>query len=143
MELTNIPHNVEAEKALLGSIMLKPKDLYQIIAKVPVDAFYEPINGKIYTAMKSLLVKNMPIDLVTVTTELRNTKAEVDIDYINGLLISVPLSNRAEYYAKIVMKNHTLRNLMTIGYSLIEDTSEANESSDTDKIITKHATKLS
>ena len=45
MELTNIPHNVEAEKALLGSIMLKPKDLYQIIAKVPVDAFYEPING--------------------------------------------------------------------------------------------------
>ena len=142
MELTNIPHNVEAEKALLGSIMLKPKDLYQIIAKVPVDAFYEPINGKIYSAMKSLLVKNMPIDLVTVTTELRNTKAEVDIDYINGLLISVPLSNRAEYYAKIVMKNHTLRNLMTIGYSLIEDTSEANESSDTDKIITKHATQL-
>ena len=48
--------------------MLKPKDLYQIIAKVPVDAFYEPINGKIYSAMKSLLVKNMPIDLVTVTT---------------------------------------------------------------------------
>jgi len=142
MELTNIPHNVEAEKALLGSIMLKPKDLYQIIAKVPVDAFYEPINGKIYTAMKSLLVKNMPIDLVTVTTELRNTKADVDIDYINGLLVSVPLSNRAEYYAKIVMKNHTLRNLMTIGYSLIEDTSEANESSDTDKIITKHATQL-
>jgi len=142
MELTNIPHNVEAEKALLGSIMLKPKDLYQIIAKVPVDAFYEPINGKIYSAMKSLLVKNMPIDLVTVTTELRNTKADVDIDYINGLLVSVPLSNRAEYYAKIVMKNHTLRNLMTIGYSLIEDTSEANESSDTDKIITKHATQL-
>ena len=142
MELTNIPHNVDAEKALLGSIMLKPKDLYQIIAKVPVDAFYEPINGKIYTAMKSLLVKNMPIDLVTVTTELRNTKADVDIDYINGLLVSVPLSNRAEYYAKIVMKNHTLRNLMTIGYSLIEDTSEANESSDTDKIITKHATQL-
>ena len=142
MELTNIPHNVDAEKALLGSIMLKPKDLYQIIAKVPVDAFYEPINGKIYSAMKSLLVKNMPIDLVTDTTELRNTKAEVDIDYINGLLISVPLSNRAEYYAKIVMKNHTLRNLMTIGYSLIEDTSEANESSDTDKIITKHATQL-
>ena len=142
MELTNIPHNVDAEKALLGSIMLKPKDLYQIIAKVPVDAFYEPINGKIYSAMKSLLVKNMPIDLVTVTTELRNTKADVDIDYINGLLVSVPLSNRAEYYAKIVMKNHTLRNLMTIGYSLIEDTSEANESSDTDKIITKHATQL-
>jgi len=142
MELINIPHNVEAEKALLGSIMLKPKDLYQIIAKVPVDAFYEPINGKIYSAMKSLLVKNMPIDLVTVTTELRNTKADVDIDYINGLLVSVPLSNRAEYYAKIVMKNHTLRNLMTIGYSLIEDTSEANESSDTDKIITKHATQL-
>ena len=40
------------------------------------------------------------------------------------------------------MKNHTLRNLMIIGYSLIEDTSEANESSDTDKIITKHATQL-
>ena len=121
MELTNIPHNVDAEKALLGSIMLKPKDLYQIVAKVPVDAFYEPINGKIYTAMKSLLVKNMPIDLVTVTTELRNIKAGVDIDYINGLLVSVPLSNRAEYYAKIVMKNHTLRNLMIIGYSLIEE----------------------
>ena len=142
MELTNIPHNNEAEKALLGSLMMRPKDLYSIMGKVPTDAFYEPINGKIYTAMKSLLVKNMPIDLVTVTTELRNIKAGVDIDYINGLLVSVPLSNRAEYYAKIVMKNHTLRNLMIIGYSLIEDTSEANESSDTDKIITKHATQL-
>ncbi len=142
MELTNIPHNVDAEKALLGSLMMKPKDLYSIMGKVPTDAFYEPVNGKIYAAMKSLSVKNTPIDLVTVTTELRNTKADIDVDYINSVLVDTPLSNRAEYYAKIVMKNYTLRNLMTIGYSLIEDTAEANESSDTDKIITKHATKL-
>jgi len=142
MELINIPHNNEAEKALLGSLMMKPKDLYSIMGKVPTEAFYEPVNGKIYAAMKSLSVKNTPIDLVTVTTELRNTKADIDVDYINSVLVDTPLSNRAEYYAKIVMKNYTLRNLMTIGYSLIEDTAEANESSDTDKIITKHATKL-
>jgi len=142
MELINIPHNLDAEKALLGALMMKPKDIYAVMAKVPTDAFYDAKNGKIYASMKSLSVKNEPIDLVTVTTELRNTKADINIGYINDLLTSVPLSSRAMYYADIVMKNYTLRNLMSIGYSLIEDTADANESSDTDKIITKHATKL-
>ena len=142
MELTNIPHNSEAEKALLGSLMMKPKDIYQIMSKVPTDAFYDPKNATIYSAMKALSVKNSPIDLVTVTTELRSMKANVDVDYVNGVLIDTPVLNRADYYAKIVVKNATLRSLMLIGYSLVEDMSDANESSDTDRIVSKYATKL-
>lgn len=142
MELTNIPHNLDAEKALLGAMMMKPKDIYGIMSKVPTEAFYDLKNGKIYATMKALSVKGEPIDLVSLTTELRNIKADISIGYINDLVSSVPLSSRANYYADIVMKNATLRNLMSIGYSLVEDTADANESSDTNGIITKYATKL-
>jgi replicative DNA helicase len=142
--LTNIPNNVDAEKALLGSIMLRPVSIFKVMDKISVESFYDLNNAEIYRTMKKLVIENKPVDLVTVTTELRSSGKldSIGMYYLNDLVVNVPASFNISYYADIVIKNYTLRKLMDIGYSLVESGAKGNESTDTDTIISQHAGKL-
>jgi len=109
------PQNIESEQALLGSIMLRPEALVEIMDILNPDAFYADKHKTIFQAMVHLYEKREPIDLLTLSSKL---KESVDLDRIGGMsylteiVNTVPSSSNAEHYATIVSKKHTMRRLI-------------------------------
>ena len=109
------PQNIESEKALLGSIMLRPEALPEIMDILRSEAFYADKHKTIFDAMAHLYEKREPIDLLTLSSKLKET---VDLDRIGGmsylteLVNVVPSSSNAEHYAEIIQKKHTMRRLI-------------------------------
>lgn len=109
------PQDLEAEKALLGSIMLRPDVVFDVLDSVEVDSFYSERHKVIFKAMLDLATKREPIDLLTVTTKLREQKELESIGgtpYVSELLNTVPSATNVDYYAEIVRKKAVLRNLI-------------------------------
>lgn len=109
------PQNVESERALLGSIMLRPEALVEIMDILRPEAFYADKHKTIFEAMTHLYEKREPIDLLTLSSKL---KESVDLDRIGGMsylteiVNSVPSSSNAEHYAEMISKKHTMRRLI-------------------------------
>ena len=109
------PQNIESEKALLGSIMLRPEALVDIMDIIRPEAFYVDKHKTIFEAMMHLYEKREPIDLLTLSSKL---KESVDLDRIGGMsylteiVNVVPSSSNAEHYATIIAKKHTMRKLI-------------------------------
>lgn len=117
------PQNLDAEKAVLGSIMLRPGTLSEIADGLAPDAFYSEKHKKIYEAMLELYSKNDPIDLVSLTHLLKQTKRLDTVGgarYLTELSQAVPSSTNASYYADIVGQKYILRRLITSADSLAE-----------------------
>jgi replicative DNA helicase len=109
------PHDSDAEKAVLGAIMLRPRALYDIIDVLSSRSFYSEKHRIIYEGMLSLHSKNEPIDLLSLSTELKDSGKLDSIGgrtYLSDLTTSVPTSSNAEHYAKIVEKKSVLRGLI-------------------------------
>ena len=64
------PHNIDSERALLGSIMLRPEAIHEIMDIIRPDAFYSEKHRIIYQAMSEIFTRNEPIDLLTITARL-------------------------------------------------------------------------
>ncbi len=117
------PQNIDAEMALLGSIMLRPLGLNEIIDIINRDSFYVEKHRLIYQAMSELARKNEPIDLVSLTAELReqgNLESTGGTGYLTELINNVPTSTNIEYYAHLVARKSTLRSLITAGDEIVE-----------------------
>ncbi len=117
------PQNIEAEMALLGSIMLRPLGLNEIMDSVHRDSFYVEKHRLIYQSMLELARRNEPIDLVSLTAILReqgNLDSTGGSAFLSELLSSVPSSTNIEYYANLVSRKSTLRNLIAAGDEIVE-----------------------
>ena len=110
------PKNVEAEQAVLGSILLDSSSVFSVTELLRPGDFYERAHEIIFDVMLSLWEVNEAIDLVTVTEELRRT-GRLDIvggaSYIASLANAVPSAANAEHYAHIVAEKATLRGLIS------------------------------
>jgi replicative DNA helicase len=109
------PHNVEAEEALLGSLLIDPEAISCVSASVQAGDFYIQKNGWIYEAILALCRQNMPVDLVTLCDELerRGRLGEVGgAAYITCLTNAVPSAIHAESYAHIVEEAAVRRRLI-------------------------------
>jgi replicative DNA helicase len=82
------PQNVESEQALLGSIMLRPETLVEIMDILSPDAFYADKHKTIFQSMAHLYEKREPIDILTLSSKLRESG---DLDRIGGIVISLNL----------------------------------------------------
>ena len=117
------PQSLDSEKAVLGSIMLKPGTLLDIADRITAESFYSDKHRKIYETMLELSAKNEPIDLLTLSHRLKEKKL---IDSIGGskflaeLTNSVPSSTNAEHYAAIVEEKYILRRLIESADKLAE-----------------------
>jgi len=111
------PHNEEAEQSVLGSILID-KDAISIVSEIisPND-FYSGVNGVVYSAMLSLYEKRKPIDILTLTDELKKNKTNdrIDTAYLTSLVETVPTAANVEHYAKIIKENATKRSLISLG----------------------------
>jgi len=111
------PQNLEAEMALLGSIMLRPEALFDIMEIVTPDSFYSEKHRIIFETMMELFTKRSPIDLLSISARLKE-KGWIDQiggnTYLTELVNVVPSSSNAEYYAQIVQKKHMMRRLIEV-----------------------------
>jgi replicative DNA helicase len=117
------PQNIDAEMALLGSIMLRPLGLNEIMDSVSADSFYVEKHRLMYQAMLELARKNEPIDIVSLTAILREQGVLDTVGgpaYLSELTGNVPTSTNIEYYANLVARKSTLRNLIQAGDEIVE-----------------------
>ena len=109
------PQNTESEMALLGSIMLRPEVLPEIMDMLVPEAFYTQKHRTIFSAMQDLYKRQEPIDLLTLSSRLKESG---DIDRVGGasflteIVNSVPSSSNAEHYAEIIQKKYVMRRLI-------------------------------
>ncbi len=117
------PQNIDAEMALLGSIMLRPLGLNEIMDSVHQDSFYVEKHRLIYQCMLELARKNEPIDLISLTAILRDQNYLDSMGgpaYLSELVGNVPTSTNIEYYANLVSRKYMLRSLIAAGDEVAE-----------------------
>ena len=124
MELGKVPpHDLEAEQAILGS-MLTDKDAVTASAEVlKVEDFYREDNRMIYSAILNLYNRAEPIDIITVKAELEamgKFEQVGGLEYLAELPDKVPTTANALKYIKIVEEKATLRNLIKTANEIIE-----------------------
>jgi len=117
------PHSNDAEVSVLGSILLDNDALVQLGDAVATDMFYREGHRKIFTAMRTLHERGEPVDLITLSEELR-LKGQLDevggLSYLVGLSDHVPTAAYAETYARIVQEKYTLRQLISVSGKVMQ-----------------------
>lgn len=117
------PHNLDAEVATLGAILLDPSAITRVIEFVRSDDFYRQAHRRIIDAILSLWDRGESIDLITLTTELQSQGQLERVGgaaYISSLTTSVPTSANVEYYAQIVRQTSLRRRLITLAAEITE-----------------------
>lgn len=123
LESRTPPQNLEAEQSVLGSILLDNEVFAGIEGLVRADHFYKEGHRKIFRAMERLFRRSEPIDLVTLTEELRQSgelEAVGSVPYLIGLADSVPTAAYAESYARIVAEKAVLRELIAASGQIMQ-----------------------
>ena len=109
------PQDLEAERALLGAVMLKPNAMYDIADMVAPDSFYASKHGDIFETMLALFNRGEPIDIVTLSGKLASQKKLEQIGgrgYLSELANAAPAATNALHYAQVVKAKHIHRELI-------------------------------
>ena len=117
------PQDLVAEKSLLGSILISDAAFPDILETVKYKDFYDERHSKIFHAMTSLYQHHRPIDLLTVTAELRSQKELKSVGgavYLTDLTNFVPVATHAKAYADLVEKCAVRRRLIDAGNGISE-----------------------
>jgi replicative DNA helicase len=110
------PHDIEAEEAVIGSLLIDPDAILKIAASLKPEDFFSETNRTIYQACFSLYQRNDAINQITVAHELmRQDKLEQvgGAAFLSHLISNVPTSLHVEYYAQIVSDTAMMRRLIT------------------------------
>ena len=119
-----MPHNIEAEQSVLGSMFLSKYAVQKAVESLTSDLFYSDRHAKIFQVMSELAEKGKPIDLTTVSSELDDRKwlKQIgDIEYITEIINSVPTAANIDEYIKIVDQKAILRRLIDEATSIVSD----------------------
>ncbi len=118
------PHSIEAERAVLGGVFLKPDSLYTIVDMLHEEDFYLPAHRVIFGAFRDLFQKNAPIDLISTAEYL---KGQLRLEEAGGAVYLAELARgivsaaNAEYYAKLVQEKSMSRHLIGACADIIAD----------------------
>ena len=131
-----LPHNIEAEKIVLGAMMTNTAALAQCINGVTVDHFFGAGSQHqlVYQAIRNLFDKHLPVDIQTVLEELGLMKESINaggIDYLKELLDSVISLSNLDFYLVILQDNKVLRDYL----STIDTIRQNYETEEIDEII--------
>jgi len=117
------PSNLEAEMALLGSVLVDKEMMATVSEIVQPSDFYASLHESIYLALYALYERGEPLDKVALAEELRN-RGMLDkiggMAYLNSLMDTVPTAASAEYYARIVREKSSLRQLIHAGTQITQ-----------------------
>ena len=109
------PQATEVEQSVLGAMLIEREAIPKAIEILPADAFYDPRHQRIYEAVEALFERGNPVDLITLTEEL---KRRGDYDGIGGYYLTeltthVASAANVEYHARIIAEKSLLRKLIT------------------------------
>ena len=110
-----LPNNIDAERALIGSMFWSKVSLQKGCEEVEKEMFYLDSNATIFEVIKDLYNRHDPVDVNTVTTELvtRNILNQVGgVEYLSEIVNSVATGANIEYYINSVAEKYTLRRLI-------------------------------
>ncbi len=116
------PQALEAEQAVLGSVLSNPEALTRVVDSLKAESFYRKSHQIIYAAIEDLFEKNEPVDIMTVSQILKDLgKLEIvgGRPYLIELANSVATTANVEYYAKAVKDKALLRNLINVGTEIV------------------------
>lgn len=126
-----MPANIEAEKALLGSVFWSYNSLQKVCEEVNSDVFYLDSHAKIFEVINSLYCDKKPVDVGTVTSEIINRGILVQIggvEYLNSVVDSVATGANVGYYIETVMEKFTLRRMIEAATNIITNANKADVS---------------
>ncbi len=129
------PHNIEAEEAVIGSVLIDPSVLNEVVEIVESSDFYDPRNRLIFSAIEELFDSGEPVDVISVSEKLRKMGR---LDEVGGELAiarladSVPTSAHVLHYAKIVKDKAILRRLIEAASRIVE---MASSEGDVDEVL--------
>lgn len=125
-----IPHDSEAEKAVLGAVFLDPEAIIDVSDVLQPDDFYEHANRIVFQAMLNISDREEVIDPVTLQDELKKNNQVDDIGgiaYVTELSMATPTAAHVTYYAKIVKRKAILRNLISTSQRIIQNAIEGSD----------------
>ncbi len=124
------PQNLEAERSTLGAMFLEKEAIYRAMEILRPDDFYRENHRLIYQTVLDLTNRGEPVDLVTVTEELRQKNALEKvggITYLTELANAVPTAAHVEHYARIVEEKSLLRQLIHAATEIVTSSYEASD----------------
>ncbi len=130
------PHDVQAEKSVLGAILIDPSAINLVFEFLKAEQFYIPEHQLVYSAMLTLFEKQQPIDLVTLQSALKKDgtlKKVGGASYLSDLINTVPTSAYVEHYGTIVKDHYTKRKLIELSSRMVERSFD--ETADTKKLL--------
>ena len=121
------PQAVELEEAVLGALMIEKDALNAVVDILHAESFYKESHQRIYAAIVSLFSNSEPIDLLTVTTQLRKT-GEIELvggaSYITQLTSNINSAANIEYHARIVAQAAMKRDMISMASTILKDAYE-------------------
>jgi len=117
------PNSIEAEQSVLGSMLLDREAIIVVLEFLRGTDFYKEAHKEIFEAMYDLFNRNEPVDLVTLTEELKKREtleAIGGIPYLTSLASGVPITSNVRYYAEIVERKSLLRKLIKSSQDIIQ-----------------------
>jgi len=117
------PQNLEAEESVLGALLIDKDAIIKVADNLSPEDFYKPAHTKIYETILKLYESHQPIDILSLTTRLKETNALTEVGgsaYLTELVSSVPTASHIVHYAKIVREKKILRDLVNAGAEITE-----------------------
>ncbi len=127
------PHDIEAEEALLGSLLIDPDAILRVVTFLKVEDFYDEVNASIYGACVNLYGRSEAINQITVAHELMRLgrlEESGGASNLNRLIAGVPTSLHVEFYGRIVERMSLMRKLIVAGRRIASIGYEADPDSE-------------
>ncbi|MFA5099202.1 MAG: replicative DNA helicase [Candidatus Paceibacterota bacterium] len=123
MDLKLPPQDIEAERSVLGALMLDKEAIIKVADLINPSDFYQPAHAKIFDAIFELFEKGEPIDVLSVSKKLKDKDELNNVggsSYLTDIINSVPTASHIAYYAKIVRQKKVLRQLIGASSEITE-----------------------
>ena len=127
------PQEIEAERSVLGALMLDKNAIIKVADLIMAEDFYRPNHAKIYECILELFNKNEPIDVLSVTNKLKTKNQLTEIggsSYLTEIINSVPTAAHIGHYAKLIRDKKVLRDLISASAEIAEKVFGRPESSE-------------
>lgn len=139
------PQDIEIEEAVLGALLLEPEVVPDVLDQLQSDCFYKEQHAKIFGAICTLSTRNEPVDILSVSNELRKNgelEAVGGMAYLSALTNKIGAAAHIDYHSKVLLQKFLQRELIRISYDVqkaaYDDTLPVDELVDTaeEKIFT-------
>jgi len=127
------PHSIEAEKTVLGGVLVNNKNLNVVLSIISLEDFYKEANRKILEKITLLVDKGVPVDLLSLSEELQKAGYLEEVggaSYLSSLMDGVPKSLNIEYHTQIIKEKALLRRLILSSAKIISSSYEQKEDAD-------------